>query len=109
MDGTDTTSVSINEIDYILEKFLMINYPNPFNPSTEILYKIPKDDYISIVIFNVKGNKIMSLVDDYQSAGEYSIHWNGKNEQGESVSAGMYIYSLQAGSYRQTKKMILLK
>ena len=87
----------------------MINYPNPFNPSTEILYKIPKDDYISIVIFNVKGNKVMSLVDDYQSAGKYSIHWNGKNEQGESVSAGMYIYSLQAGSYRQTKKMVLLK
>ena len=51
----------------------------------------------------------MSLVNDYQSAGMYSIHWNGKNEKGESVSAGMYIYSLQAGSYRQTKKMILLK
>ena len=109
MDGTDTTSVSINEIDYILEDYLMTNYPNPFNPSTEILYKIPNDDYISIVIFNIKGNIVMSLVNDYQSAGKYSIHWNGKNEQGESVSAGMYIYSLQAGSYRQTKKMILLK
>ena len=109
MDGTDSTSVSINEIDYILENYLLINYPNPFNPSTEILYKIPKDDYISIVIFNLKGNKVMSLVDDYQSAGMYAIHWNGKNEQGKSVSAGMYIYSLQAGSYRQTKKMVLLK
>ena len=65
--------------------------------------------YVNIDIFDVSGNKVIELFNDYKSAGTYSIDWNGKNEKGIQVSAGVYLYSIEAGSFRQTKKMILLK
>ncbi|MBT5956606.1 MAG: T9SS type A sorting domain-containing protein, partial [Candidatus Marinimicrobia bacterium] len=85
------------------------NYPNPFNPTTQIKYDLPEDAMVSITIYDIMGRSIMSLVNSHQSAGYRSIQWNATNNLGEPVSAGMYIYMIQAGEFRQTKKMVLLK
>jgi len=85
------------------------NYPNPFNPTTQIKYDLPEDALVSINIYDLMGRSIKSLVNSNQSAGYRSIQWNATNNLGEPVSAGMYIYMIQAGEFRQTKKMVLLK
>ena len=85
------------------------NYPNPFNPTTQIKYDLPEDALVSITIYDIMGRSIRSLVNSQQTAGYRSIQWNATNNLGEPVSAGMYIYTIQAGEFRQVKKMILLK
>ena len=85
------------------------NYPNPFNPTTTLRYDLPEDASVSIVIYDVMGRKVRSLVNDEQSAGYRSIRWDATNDIGGAVSAGMYIYMIQAGNFTQTKKMVLLK
>ena len=95
----------INSSSYILSN----NYPNPFNPSTNIQYSIDNSDNVSIIIYDINGNQIKSLVNEYKSSGYYNISWNGKDENGELVSAGIYFYMLKTGAQLLTKKMILLK
>ena len=85
------------------------NYPNPFNPTTQIKYDLPKDMVVNISIYDLMGKNIKSLVNIIQPAGYRSVRWDGTNNYGEDVSAGMYIYVIQAGEFRATKKMILLK
>jgi PKD repeat protein len=85
------------------------NYPNPFNPTTQIKYDLPEDAMVSITIYDIMGRSISSLVNSKQTAGYRSIQWNATNNFGESVSAGMYIYMIQAGEFRKVKKMVLLK
>ena len=85
------------------------NYPNPFNPTTQIKYDLPEDAMVSITIYDIMGRSIRSLVKSQQTAGYRSIQWNATNNLGEPVSAGMYIYTIQAGEFSQTRKMILLK
>ena len=85
------------------------NYPNPFNPTTQIRYDLPEDALVTINIYDLMGRSIKSLVNSNQTAGYRSIRWDGKNNLGEGVSAGMYIYMIQAGEFRQTRKMVLLK
>jgi hypothetical protein len=100
---------SIIFIEIPLEYSLGQNHPNPFNPTTQIKYDIPEDALVSITIYDIMGRSIKSLVNSNQTAGYHSISWDGKNNLGEGVSAGMYIYTIQAGEFRQTKKMVLLK
>ena len=85
------------------------NYPNPFNPMTTISYEISKGDFVDIGVYNMKGNKIATLVNEFQTPGFKSYQWNGTNDYGNNVSAGVYIYTIQTGNHRQSKKMILLK
>ena len=85
------------------------NYPNPFNPTTSLAYVLPKDELVNITIYDMMGRKIKTLVNDSQTAGYKSIQWNATNDRNEPVSAGLYLYTIQAGEFRQTKKMILLK
>ena len=85
------------------------NYPNPFNPTTQIKYDLIKRDMVNICIYDFIGNNIKSLVNIVQPAGYHSLRWDGTNNYGEVVSAGMYFYVIQAGEFRATKKMIILK
>ena len=85
------------------------NYPNPFNPTTLIRYDLPVNEHVSINIYDLTGKIVKSLVNTNQDAGYRSIHWNATSDLGQPVSAGMYIYTIQAGEFRQTKKMVLLK
>jgi hypothetical protein len=84
------------------------NYPNPSNPSTTIRYAIP-DGPVSLRVYNMLGEVVRTLVDEYQSAGEYSESWNGTNEQGMSVSSGMYFYRLTANGISETRRLLLIK
>ena len=85
------------------------NYPNPFNPTTNIQYDLPEDQFVSIAIYDVMGRNIRTLMNVNQAAGYHSVRWDAKNDIGEGVAAGMYIYTIQAGDFRATKKMVLLK
>ena len=102
-------TLTIDE-DLIPEVFaLHQNYPNPFNPTTQIRYDLPKDEFVSIAIYDVMGRKIRSLMNANQAVGYHAIRWDARNDMGEGISAGMYIYTIQAGEFRSTKKMVLLK
>ena len=109
LDNADTTSVNVREIGNLLADHFMSNYPNPFNPSTRITYSIPRDEYINITIYNLSGRKVRELFRGNQVSGKHSIDWDGKNDNGGSVSAGMYIYTLKTLGYFLKKKMIVLK
>ena len=85
------------------------NYPNPFNPTTEIGYTIPENTFVSITIYDVQGRLVKLLVNQNQNAGIYVTNWNAKNEQGVSMPAGMYFYTIQTEKFKDTNKMILLK
>ena len=85
------------------------NYPNPFNPVTNLSYDLPEDAMVNITIFDMMGRIVTNLVNENQSAGYKSLQWNATNNGGHPVSAGVYIYTIRAGSFAQTKKMILLK
>ena len=92
------------------EKFrLNQNYPNPFNPITSLSYDLLKDSYVRITVYDMLGNVVNNLISTYQSSGYKTVQWNATNNQGQPVSAGVYLYSIEAGEFRQTKKMILLK
>ncbi|UCE04366.1 MAG: immune inhibitor A, partial [bacterium] len=90
------------------EYSLSQNYPNPFNPETTIKYQIVKDGWITLRIYNLLGQIVYTLVDEHQKAGKYNINWDGKDNWGKQVTAGIYFYSIKSGSFHKSKKMILL-
>ncbi len=85
------------------------NAPNPFNPITTLRYDLPRDEFVTITIYDMLGNIVNNLVHEYQSFGYNSVQWNATNNFGEPVSAGMYLYTITAGNIGVTQKMILLK
>ena len=91
--------------EYILNQ----NYPNPFNPVTTLRYDLPEQSDVTITIYNMLGRKVKTLVNSTQDAGFKSVIWDATNYQGNPVSAGVYLYKIQAGEYISTKKMVLLK
>ena len=89
---------------------LLPNYPNPFNPSTQIEFTVPQLEAVSITVYNLNGQQVTQLVHnrEYQP-GTYSVPWNGRDATGKSVAAGTYFYKMEAGDFSQTRKMVYLK
>lgn len=85
------------------------NFPNPFNPETSIRYGVPGNASVELVIFNLLGEKVRTLVDEVQPSGDYEVHWDGRNDFGQPVTSGVYYYRLKSGNVSLTKKMILLQ
>ena len=85
------------------------NYPNPFNPSTVINYALPKSSLVTIMIYNILGQEVRTLVKGELQAGNYTAQWNGDDNTGQSVASGVYIYRVTAGQYVKSLKMMLLK
>lgn len=85
------------------------NYPNPFNPSTMIRYEIPNGGHVMVKVYNSVGQEVRTLVNEAQQAGAYQITWDGRNEQGQTLPSGIYFYQLKAGSFAQTRKLLLLR
>tara|TARA_B100001093_G_scaffold364362_1_gene349165 strand:- start:1976 stop:2872 length:897 start_codon:yes stop_codon:yes gene_type:complete len=102
--GIDNKSETFPQ-GFILEQ----NFPNPFNPITTVRYELPEDSFVDVTIYDMLGNVVSNLVSANQSSGYKSIQWNATNNQGQHVSAGVYLYKIQADDFVDTRKMILLK
>lgn len=87
----------------------LANYPNPFNPATEISFSLPAASHVTLEIYNVMGQKVTTLVDRFMETGAHSVTWNSTDVSGTSVSSGVYFYRLSAGDLVETRKMMLLK
>jgi hypothetical protein len=105
----DISQLGLDIIDVPNSFSLHQNHPNPFNPITFLRYNLPEDGMVNITIYDMMGRIVKTLVNSSQTAGFKSVQWNAINNRNEPVSAGLYLYTIQAGEYRQTKKMILLK
>ena len=103
------TGLATDDILLPEEFALRQNYPNPFNPVTTIQYNLPDDAHVSMVVYDIMGRQVRTLVNDVQSAGYRTVKWNATNEMGQPVSAGMYFYVLKADDFTQIRKMVLLK
>ena len=104
------TSILSSQAETVPNDFNVIqNNPNPFNPVTTLRYKLPRESFVNITIYNMLGNLVNNLVSQKQIAGYKSVQWNATNNKGQPVPAGVYLYTIQAGEFRQTKKMLLLK
>jgi hypothetical protein len=105
------TSIDNEIVEFPNQFVLFQNYPNPFNPSTSIEYIVPSNEYVTLSVFDILGNKIADLVDEQQSAGKYSVTFDAGSlsNRNSQLSSGIYIYRLQAGSFSKSKTMILLK
>ena len=103
--------VAIDNYDVIFPDKLMMHtaYPNPFNPITSLRYDLLEDGLVNITIYDMTGRIVKTLVNSTQTAGFKTIQWNATNNRNEPVSAGLYLYTIQASKFRQTKKMVLLK
>ena len=103
-------NVSLVEHNSLPNKFILHqNYPNPFNPVTTLRYDLPEQATVNIIIYDLLGREVRTLVNTTQDAGFKSVIWNATNDYGKPVSAGVYLYQIQAGEFVQTKKMVLLK
>jgi hypothetical protein len=116
-DGTNMGAfgVGCNSILYADDKLipsnfmLYQNYPNPFNPHTTIRYDLPENNIVSVTIYDMMGRVVKNLVNGMQTAGFKSLRWDATNNRDQSVSTGLYIYTIHSDNYTDTKKMILLK
>ena len=97
--------------DILLPKEFILNqnYPNPFNPATTLSYTLPENSFVNVHVFDMLGRTVKTLVSEMQTAGNKVLRWNATDDAGSPLSAGMYLYTIQAGDFRQTKKMVLLK
>ena len=108
-DTTNCDQASIIDETLPITYNLYNAYPNPFNPTTTIRYDLPLGTDVNLVVFDILGREIRTLVNKKQEAGFKSVKWNGRNDMGQTVSAGMYFYRIQAGSFSKVQKMVMLK
>jgi len=101
----------VDKIESVCTTVLMGNFPNPFNPYTSIRYKVSGigDQFVQIDIYNIRGQRVRSLVNEYMHTGEHKAIWNGKNDNGMPVSSGVYFYRFSSGDYTETRRMLLMK
>ena len=85
------------------------NYPNPFNPETTIFYNLEQASKVELIIYNIRGQKVRTLVNEPQGKGKHQIIWNGKDDKNQAVASGVYLYRMKNGKFSSSKKMILLK
>lgn len=103
----DGTSNEDNQVSLVTS--LQGNYPNPFNPETTIRFSIAQSEHVTVEIFNLKGQKVKTLVSEKLTKGDHSAVWNGLDKKGNQVNSGLYFYRLKAGDFSTTKKMTLIK
>jgi len=111
LDPVGTSGIEIeNEEVLVAEKYVLHqNYPNPFNPTTSIAFEIPMTKHVQLVIYDMLGREVISLVDNELQQGKHSVIWNGKDKYGHNVSTGVYIYQLRAKNITRSKTMTFIK
>lgn len=103
-DWGGMAETDVESFDQVEDFELLSNYPNPFNPSTKIRYSLPQSSNVTLTVFDILGNEIETLVNEDKSAGTYEVNWNATG-----LPSGVYFYRIRAGSFNDTKKMILIK
>ena len=104
------TDIENHEIPQVYQDGFLNNYPNPFNPETTIMFSIPQKSKVELIVYNIRGQKVRTLVDNMCKEGINTITWNGTNDSGKQVGTGVYFYKLNVnGKAIKTKKMLLLK
>ena len=101
--------LGVDGVSLPTEFALFNNYPNPFNPVTNITYDIPEVSDVTLEIYNVMGQRVRTLATGSHEPGRYQIMWNATNDYGQGLSSGMYIYRIQAGDFVSVKKLVLMK
>ena len=121
--GKENTLESTGEITVLIEETFTLerkaiipiaytlhqNYPNPFNPITSLRYDLPEQAQVTLTVYDMLGREVTQLINTTQDAGYRSVQWNATDMHGKPVSAGVYLYQIQAGEFVQTRKMVLLK
>lgn len=102
-------SVDSESNNVMFSEVYLNNYPNPFNPTTTISFYINQNQHVNLSIYNIKGQKIYSILNKELCQGNHTVTWNGNDSSGKSVSSGIYLYKLQSKDYSSTKRCILLK
>ncbi|MCK4273186.1 T9SS type A sorting domain-containing protein, partial [bacterium] len=107
---TQIAPISVEEESASQPSFALYqNYPNPFNLTTTIPYQLDKPAKVRILIYNIMGQQIRYLVNEYQDSGYYAVSWNGENQFGNAVASGIYFCRIKVGSSTKTMRMLLLK
>ncbi len=104
-----TTSVEWTEAATPEAVTLLQNYPNPFNPLTSIQFVLTKPERVRLEIFNILGQRVRTLVDEYLAAGNKLVGWDGTDDSGKELSSGIYLYRITTAGYSAARKMLLLK
>lgn len=104
LSETTAVDVELEDTPIPIKYSLSQNYPNPFNPSTRIAYQISKISFVTLKVYDVLGNEIVTLVNEEKQTGKYKVEFDAS-----SIPSGIYFYQLKAGSFVETKKMVLLK
>ena len=109
-EGYDCNGIWLNnDVSLPMEFKLYDNFPNPFNPTTNIMFDVPKVDFIEITIYNINGQKVKDLHSGYFAPGQHSVLWNGTDNYGGTVASGVYFYSMKATGFDRKNKMVLIK
>ena len=103
MTGLDENNNLIQKLNYLT------NFPNPFNPETNIVFNLLEEGQVQLDIYNIKGQKVKQLIKEQLIAGSHTVDWNGKNNSNKSVASGIYFYKISTGKDTDLKKMLLLK
>ena len=108
-DTANCDQVSITEQTLPFTYNLYNPYPNPFNPTTTLRYDLPEQSHVNIIIYDMLGRQVRTLINQNQDAGFKSMKWDANDDRGKPASAGIYLYQIKAGEFVQTRKMVLLK
>jgi len=109
LEVVDGPTAIDNDLSEKMTYKLYNNYPNPFNPSTTIKFQVAKRANVNIVIYDILGTKVRTLLDSKKPAGEHEVVWDGKNNSGKPVTSGIYFYTLKSKNFTKTQKMMLIK
>ena len=106
---TKVTGIPDEEVEIPTEYQLFQNYPNPFNPETTIRFALPKSSAVKLIIYDILGREVATLINTEMNPGVINFTWNGRNNYGARVSSGIYFYRIATPEFTKTMKMILLK
>ena len=109
-DIGDLGELGIDGSDGLLNKYALYpNYPNPFNPETKIHFQLANNSDVQLIIYDILGRKIRTLVSNHLNVGNHVVTWDGLNEDGANVASGMYVYRIEAGDFIDYRKMLLVR
>ena len=109
--GTSSVEIVDDPTTFVLPDSYTLwqNWPNPFNPETQIRYSLPQESFVELIVYDLLGQTVRTLVFDYQQPGSYTLMWDGRDNSGYAAAAGIYLYSLRVGDVIQTRKMALIR